>query len=59
MRVYTDATFRNVVGYGKLLLGLVVLMVLLSQAWKIWGNDPAIQEIRNLLQSEQTEQPQN
>ncbi|MEM1308440.1 MAG: hypothetical protein AAF892_02495 [Cyanobacteria bacterium P01_D01_bin.71] len=57
MRVYMDATFRAAVSYGKLLLGLAILAVVLSQAVKIWGNDPAVQEIRNLLQSEQTERP--
>ena len=55
MRVYTNSTFRNLLNYGKLLLGVVVLFVLLSQALKIWGNDPALQELRNLLQSEPTE----
>jgi len=55
MRVYTNSTFRHLLNYGKLLLGVVVLFVLLSQAMKIWGNDPALQELRNLLQSEPTE----
>lgn len=57
MRVYTDSTFRTLVNYGKLLLGVVVLFVLLSQAVRILGNDPALQELRKLLQTEQTEQP--
>jgi len=55
MRVYTNSTFRHLLNYGKLLLGVVVLFVLLSQALKIWRNDPALQELRNLLQSEPTE----
>lgn len=57
MRVYTSPVLRHVINYGKLLLGVVVLFVLLSQALRIWGNDPALQELKNLLQTEQTEQP--
>jgi len=56
MRVYTSSSLRNLVNYGKLFLGVVVLLVLLSQALRIWGDDPALQELRNLLQPEQTEQ---
>lgn len=56
MRVYTDTAIRNVINYGKLFLGLAVLFVLLSQAVKIWGNDPSLQELRNLMQPGQTEQ---
>ena len=57
MRVYTNPALRNLLNYGKLLLGVVVLFVLLSQALRIWGDDPALQELKNLLQTEQTEQP--
>ncbi|MEM6839487.1 MAG: hypothetical protein AAF609_21925 [Cyanobacteria bacterium P01_C01_bin.120] len=57
MRVYTDTTLQAIIGYGKLLLGVVILVVMLSQAMRIWGNDPAVQQIKELLQSEQAEQP--
>jgi len=56
MRVYTNSTVRNLISYGKLFLGLVVLFVLLSQAIKIWGNDPSVQELKNLVNPEQTDQ---
>ncbi len=55
MRVYTDDGTRKLISYLKLGLGVVVLLVLLSQAIKIWSNDPAIQELRNLLNTEQAE----
>lgn len=55
MRVYTNSTLRSVMNYGKALIGLVVLFVLLSQAVKIWGDDPAVREIKNLIQPEQAE----
>lgn len=57
MRVYTSPALRHLINYGKLLFGIVVLFVLLSQALRIWGDDPALQELKNLLQTEQTEQP--
>jgi hypothetical protein len=57
MRVYTTSTLRNLVSYAKLFVGLTFLVVLLFQAAKIWGNDPTIQDLKNLLQTEQTEQP--
>jgi hypothetical protein len=57
MRVYTNSAVRALVSYGKLFVGLAIVFVVLSQAAKLWGDDPAIQEIRNLLQLEQTEQP--
>ena len=53
MRVYTNSTLRNLVSYAKLLIGLVFLTVLLFQAVKIWGDDPTIQDLKNLLQTEQ------
>lgn len=56
MRVYTNSSLRNLISYGKLFLGLVVLFMLLSQAVKMWGNDPALQELRNLTQPTQTGQ---
>lgn len=55
MRVYIDDGARRLISYFKLGLGVVVLLVVLSQAIRIWNNDPALQELRNLLQSEQTE----
>lgn len=57
MRVHTSPMLRNIFNYGKLFLGLVLLYVVLSQAVRIWGDSPALQEIRNLLQTEQPEQP--
>jgi hypothetical protein len=56
MRVYTNSTVRNLINYGKFFVGLVVLFVLLSQAVKIWNNDPALQDLRNLINPEQTDQ---
>ena len=55
MRVYTNPTLRRLVGYGKLLVGLAVLFVLLSQGAKIFQNDPALQELRDLLQTEEAQ----
>ncbi len=57
MRVHTSPMLRNIVNYGKLFLGLVLLYIVLSQAVRIWGDSPVLQEIRNLLQTEQPEQP--
>ena len=56
MRVYTSPVLRNLISCGKLCLGLALLVVVLSQAVRIWGDDPALQEIRNLLQTEQSDQ---
>ena len=55
MRVYTNSALRNAVSVAKLAAGLAVLGVLLFQAVKIWGNDPVIQNIQNLLKTEQAE----
>lgn len=55
MRVYTNSTLRRLVGYGKLVVGLAVLFVLLTQGAKILQNDPALQELRNLLQIEEAQ----
>ncbi|WP_160299516.1 hypothetical protein [Leptolyngbya iicbica] len=55
MRVYTSPALRTAVSYAKLFLGLAVLAVLLFQAAKIWGNDPNLQNIQNLLKTEQTD----
>jgi hypothetical protein len=55
MRVYTNSALRNAVSYAKFCVSLICLGILLFQAAKIWGNDPAIQDIKNLLQTEQTE----
>ncbi len=55
MRVYTSSALRNAVNGAKLFAGLAVLGVLLFQAAKIWGNDPVIQDIQNLLKTEQAE----
>jgi len=57
MRVNTNSTLRNFISYVQLFIGLTFLAVLLFQAAKIWGNDPTIQDLKNLLQTEQTEQP--
>ena len=57
MRVYTNPAIRHLVSYAKLFVGLTFLAVLLFQAAKIWGNDPTIQDIKNLVNTEQTEQP--
>ena len=54
MRVYTNSTMRNLISYGKLFLGLIILFVLFSQAIRIWQTDPALQEIRNLTNPTQT-----
>lgn len=56
MRVYTNPKIRHLINYGKFFVGLIVLFVLLSQAVKIWNNDPALQELRNLINPEQTDQ---
>ena len=55
MRVYTNSTLRSLVGYGKLLAGLAVLLVLLYQGARILQDDPALQELRNLLQIEEAQ----
>jgi hypothetical protein len=54
MRVYTDDGTRKLISYLKLGLGVAVLFLVLTQAVKLWNNDPALQELRNLLQTEQT-----
>ena len=56
MRVYTNSTVRNLINYGKFFVGLVVLLVLLSQAVKVWNNDPSLQELRNLINPQQVDQ---
>lgn len=55
MRVHTSPALRSAISCGKLFVGLALLFVVLSQAVRIWGDDPALQEIKNLLQTEQTE----
>ncbi|MEM6433826.1 MAG: hypothetical protein AAF773_08245 [Cyanobacteria bacterium P01_D01_bin.115] len=55
MRVYTNSTLRSLVGYGKFLAGIAVLLVLLYQGARILQNDPALQELRNLLQTEEAQ----
>jgi hypothetical protein len=49
MRVYTDSGLQKLFNYAKLGIGLIIFFVLLSQAVRIWNNDPALQEVRQLL----------
>jgi hypothetical protein len=55
MRVYTDSGLQKLFNYAKLGIGLIIFFVLLSQAVRIWNNDPALQEVRQLLTPEQTD----
>jgi hypothetical protein len=55
MRVYTNPTLRAVANYGKLLIGLAVLAVFVSQSVRILGDEPALKQLKQLLQTEQTQ----
>lgn len=55
MRVYTNSQLRNLINLGTLTLGLIVLIVLLMQAFKVWSHDSSLQEIRQLIQPEEVE----
>ncbi|HEY9889483.1 MAG TPA: hypothetical protein V6D02_13850 [Candidatus Obscuribacterales bacterium] len=55
MRVYTTPTMRSLIGYGKLLLGLAILVIFLTQAVKVWSNDPTLKELNNLIQPQKVD----
>jgi len=55
MRVYTNPALRNLIAYAKLAAAIAIVFVVVSQAIRIWGNEPALQEIRNLTEQAQPE----
>ncbi|MEB3268631.1 MAG: hypothetical protein VKJ09_08840 [Leptolyngbya sp.] len=58
MRIYTNRALADLWSYLKLAATLAVLFVIVSQAVKLWQNDPSLQELRNLTQpTEQTDTP--
>jgi hypothetical protein len=52
MRVYTNRAMADLWSYAKLAATLAVLFVVVSQAAKLWRNDPNLQEFRNLTEEE-------
>ena len=54
MRVYTNQTIMNLWAYAKLAITVTVLFVLASQALKIWGDEPALRQIKELTESVQS-----
>jgi hypothetical protein len=55
MRVYTTSTLRNIWLYGKFLAAIVILAVLVSHVARLWGEEPALQQLQDLLRTEQTQ----
>ncbi|MEL6382713.1 MAG: hypothetical protein AAFQ89_09605 [Cyanobacteria bacterium J06626_18] len=53
MRVYTNRTILNLWAYAKLAIAVAVLFFLASQALKIWGDEPALRQIKELTESVQ------
>ncbi|MEM0979343.1 MAG: hypothetical protein AAGH78_03620 [Cyanobacteria bacterium P01_H01_bin.58] len=53
MRVYTNQPLRALWAYGKFAATVLVLFVLASQAVKIWGNEPAVKELKELTEQVQ------
>jgi hypothetical protein len=56
MRVHTNRPLAIFGSYLKLGLSLAILYVIASQAFKYWQQDPGIQQIQQLNQTE-TVQP--
>jgi hypothetical protein len=54
MRVYTNRAMADLWSYAKLAATLAVLFVVVSQAAKLWRNDPNLQEFRNLTEEVET-----
>lgn len=50
MRVYANKTIMNLWAYAKLAATLAVLFVLVSQAMKIWADEPAVQRLKELTE---------
>lgn len=50
MRVYTNEPLRALWAYGKFAAVVIVLLVLASQALKIWSDEPAVQELKELVE---------
>jgi hypothetical protein len=57
MRVHTSQSIVTLGSYLKLGLSLVVLYVLVSQAFKYWQQEPSVQQLQQLIETE-TAQPQ-
>ncbi len=58
MRIYTNPALDTLWSYAKLMIAAVALFTLLSFAFKTWQNEPALQELMNLLNSAKSEQNQ-
>lgn len=50
MRVHTNSFLMNLWDYAKLAAGIAVLFLLVSQAFKIWGDEPALKQIKELTE---------
>ena len=53
MRIYTNQLFRNIWAYTKFAATLAVLYVLISQAANLWGDEPAMEPLQNLMEKVQ------
>ncbi|MEO1094326.1 MAG: hypothetical protein AAFX01_05445 [Cyanobacteria bacterium J06638_28] len=53
MRVYTNQPLRALWAYGKFAATLLVLFILASQAVKMWSNEPAVQDLKDLAEQVQ------
>ncbi|MGD1906915.1 MAG: hypothetical protein ACFB0C_13090 [Leptolyngbyaceae cyanobacterium] len=57
MRVYTSSNLAIFGSYLKLGLSLAIIYVIGSQAFKYWQQDPGVQQLQQLNQTE-TAQPE-
>ena len=57
MRVHTTRNLATIGSYVKFGLSLVILYVIFSQAFKYWQQDPGLQQIQKLTETEAV-QPQ-
>lgn len=55
MRVYTNRTVSSLWSYLKLGITLAVLFVLASQAVKFLEDEPAVQQLKQLIETAQPE----
>ncbi|MEM9009031.1 MAG: hypothetical protein AAGE59_36675 [Cyanobacteria bacterium P01_F01_bin.86] len=50
MRVYANKFILNLWAYAKLAAALALLFVVISQAMKIWEDEPAVQQIKEFTE---------
>jgi hypothetical protein len=53
MRVYTNRALAEIWSYAKLAATLAILVLIVTQAVKLWGNDANLEQIKNLTEQAQ------